>query len=147
MTPSELLDQAAASAFGLALSVTDAEAARRFRRQLYSAREAARRSGDKRFDSLSVLVRNSSGGPEVWIVRHEALPGSIPPQVTAYRDLSLFEVPRTIGVRGPSRLGLMESAMMTGAVVSGFMAGLPPTAAEREQAEAHVAAALRKRTL
>ena len=61
-----LLEEAIDSEWGLRMSVGDSLRARAIRRRLYLARERARRLGDRSFDGLSFLLRQSG---EVWIVR------------------------------------------------------------------------------
>jgi hypothetical protein len=78
------------------------DAARRFRRKLYYFRDQARRSGDRSFDGLSVLVRRNG---EVMIARQDRLGSRTKGDDVqgVIRALKGDELPYSVGARGPSR--------------------------------------------
>jgi len=105
-----LLRQARDSEYGIRLAMQGFTPAARVRRQLYSARDRARKNGDKSFDCLSVIFNGRAdifGPGEIWVVRRDRLPVLDEPddKLEAYpSDLELRDLPFTIRARGPKRL-------------------------------------------
>jgi hypothetical protein len=96
----DLLTQALGSPYGIAVSVPSTAQAYRFRRQCYAERERARRTGNRDFDGLSIIIRP---GPEVWIVCRSMLRPQRAQATYAVRPLSPNEVPTMIPARGKRR--------------------------------------------
>jgi hypothetical protein len=103
-----LLKQARDSRYGIRLAMQGFTPGARVRRRLYSARDRARKRGDRSFDCLSVIFRSLGeifGGPgDVWIVRRDRLPKRNDPddKLEVYpSDLEFHDLPFTIRARGP----------------------------------------------
>ena len=107
----QLLEQAVASEYGITLHVGTDELTlplsypqQRIRRQLYEARDRARRAGNHSFDGLSIITRMEEG--QVWIIKREFVQN--PPRddglgLPSGRTLAVEELPERIAARGPSK--------------------------------------------
>jgi hypothetical protein len=103
-----LLKQARDSRYGIRLAMQGFTPGARVRRRLYSARDRARKRGDKTFDSLSIiftgLTSDIFGPSEIWIVRRDCLPKREDPddKLEIYpSDLEFHDLPPFIRARGP----------------------------------------------
>lgn len=99
------LDQALQSPAGIRLIAEDRKSALRLRRQGYAVRNAARKAGDTRYESLSMVLR----GRELWLVRRKLCqhePGS---PSFSLAELDPCGLPARINARGKGRLGLVQA--------------------------------------
>jgi hypothetical protein len=103
-----VLQQAAASDYGIVLRTDDDITAHQLRRKLYNYRERLRSEGNHDYDYFSFIVRSRV---ELLIVVRPTVKNSAPHVSAAIRALESSERPHCIRARGKSRFhsGFMKS--------------------------------------
>jgi hypothetical protein len=119
LNASSILDEAATSQFGIAVTTESRLAAQNLRRKLYEERARLRRSGAKQFDSLSVLIKGTAGSPqqEVWIIPRPSR--TKPSEPYRSRALAQEELPELVRARGPRKPSALLRNLLHPAVSAG----------------------------
>lgn len=104
----DLMERALASPYGIRLAAGTQEAGWGLRKRIYHERDRQRRRGSKRYDSLSIVMKE--GGDEIWIIRREQLPRheSRLGIEESIEPLNRNDLPRRIVSRGKSRPGIIS---------------------------------------
>ena len=103
-----LMNLAIEKAPGIKVTAASPAAALKLRRQLYGVRRRMRQRADTTYDGLSILVH----GAELSLIVREPTSGPMLAGVEGIAPLNASELPRSVGSRGPAKIGALEAAIL-----------------------------------